>query len=682
MNRKEFLKSCVGGLALAAMAAKVRVVDFRLSSAKVLVGNYLVTAPTGIAFIVNDEAAFVMDFAGVNERPGLAAPDDSFHQVEGDVTIEWGRTGDAIVARMTCSEPTNVRIRLSRESWPGFISRFASANSGVTGEADLKDGRKLTWRLETRPRPLSVTETEVSLAVAPNAPAHFVAGLGGLPSFDTVDDLLTTAKNRYLARRPVAAGDWDDFVGAIAENLNNSRIYSSDDRVVAHTVSRAWAEGKPNNAPLFCWDSFFNGLLASLDDPRTGRQTIRSILSWAAPQGFVPNFAHWDRNPSRYPNRICSVRSQPPVGALCVWKMHQRWPGLDFLQEVYPKLAKWHAWWFAARDGNHDGLLEWGSDGQDAFEANYETGWDDTPAFEGAKMAGNTLNANAVDLNSLYTMDAEYLALIADALGARDDALAYRRERTAMIRRINDRLWNEELGVYCSRYWDEGGKPGAFLTRLTPMNFYPLIAGAADQPRAERVLKLMTDPKKFWGRWVIPTLPYDDPLWPKQDYWRGKVWAPVNYLVFQGLKRYASPELQAEFARKSVEIFMRNWTARRVCGENFLSTTGDQSSDPHYTWGALMCLVGLESIVDLDNDGRIKTGRGLKENLELNNIPIGGQLRRISVANGRVDVQPQPKSKLLGRLFPIPESYRTGIQAPEILCEFPLPGYFQRGIVE
>jgi putative isomerase len=232
---------------------------------------------------------------------------------------------------------------LSRESWPGFVSRFTPVNSGVTGETELKDGRKLTWRLETRPKPASTTTGEVSVAVAPGAPARFVAGFGDLPAFDKVDDLLAAAKKSYLARHPVATGDWGDFVGPIAENLNNSRIYSSDDRVVFHTVGRGWANGKPNNAPLFGWDTFFNGLLASLDDPETGRQTIRSILAWAAPDGFVPNFAHWDHNPGRYPNRLCHVRSQPPVGALCVWKMHQRWPDVDFLREVYPKLVRWHA---------------------------------------------------------------------------------------------------------------------------------------------------------------------------------------------------------------------------------------------------------------------------------------------------------------------------------------------------
>jgi len=78
--------------------------DSSKAPSRVRIGNYLVTAPTGIAFVADDAAAFVLDFGGVNERPGLAAPDDSFHQLDGDVNIEWGRTGDAVVARLTSSK--------------------------------------------------------------------------------------------------------------------------------------------------------------------------------------------------------------------------------------------------------------------------------------------------------------------------------------------------------------------------------------------------------------------------------------------------------------------------------------------------------------------------------------------------------------------------------------------------
>jgi len=82
------------------------------------------------------------------------------------------------------------------------------------------------------------------------------------------------------------------------------------------------------------------------------------------------------------------------------------------------------------------------------------------------------------------------------------------------------------------------------------MNFYPLIAGVPDSSRPGGVLKLMTDPKKFWGQWVLPTLPYDDPLWPTQDYWKGQGLGTRSITLFSRLKRYASHRIAGLFAAK------------------------------------------------------------------------------------------------------------------------------------
>ena len=149
-------------------------------------------------------------------------------------------------------------------------------------------------------------------------------------------------------------------------------------------------------------------------------------------------------------------RSEPPVAALCIWKMHQRYPDdLDFLREVYPKMVAYHAWWPKYRDAKGDGLLEWGSSAGDFQSAQYETGWDDNLHYQSALMHGKTMNCYAVDLCSMWSIDAHYLALIADALGKGDDAARFRRDESDMNRRINEKLWNDKLGVYCSRFWDD-----------------------------------------------------------------------------------------------------------------------------------------------------------------------------------------------------------------------------------
>jgi glycogen debranching enzyme len=152
----------------------------------------------------------------------------------------------------------------------------------------------------------------------------------------------------------------------------------------------------------------------------------------------------------------------------------------------------------------------------------------------------------------------------------------------------------------------------------------------------------MTDPAQFWGDWVLPTVSRQDPLFFQQGYWNGTIWGPVNYLVFQGVKRYAPPEVEATFAQKSVHLFMNTWQATGQCAENFLSLNGKVGGDQHYTWGALMCLIGLESVVDIGDDGVPKAGPGYNERVELTNLPIGGKPYRVSLRPGKPNVTITP----------------------------------------
>jgi glycogen debranching enzyme len=735
-----------------------------------IIGNVLRGAPCGIAWVVNNDAAFVMDTGGPYVA-GTAAPDDSYHlykfrQGSANVTLEWGRVGDNVVGRISSDQQIDLKIMLS-SGWPNWTSTFSGTADGATGVAS-SGGGQVNWTLKTSPAPTSSSSSNVTVSLAPDSPVKFVAGLSSLPDFASVDDTLEKAQEKYSATRPQASGDWGDFVGAIADNMNNSKLYANNNHMLAHSVSRHWS-GSANGSPYFCWDSFFTANLAALDDPVVARNTVRAILSCQSPEGLVPNFGHWDRA-----GGTSMDRSQPPVGSLCVWKMHQRYPDdLDFLKEVYPKFVLWHDWWPKYRNAKGDDLLEWGSSNKGDFQAaQYETGWDDNLHYQGAAMDGATMNCYSVDLSSMWAMDAHYMALLADALGQTADAVRFRKDEADMNKRINDKLWNDNLNTYCSRYWDDvetqtrvdssafgagfdgeyftdenlqnsagshhddkidfnwRDKPpidsvpsgdhwsarwkgtftppttgsyrfsasaddgvrvivngntviddwsihgarektadmsltqgqsvpvvveyyqheqgselhffvtqmtpthGAFLTRLTPMNFYPLSSGAPDADRAKRVLSVLTDPTKFWGQYLLPTLAYDDPDWHIQEYWRGDIWGPTNYITWVGIKKYASPGQIAEFADRSVELFMREWLAHGVCSENYLSTDGTHNHDPHYTWGALLDLIGLESIVDVDDSGQIVLNGTMNKNITLSHIPLLGKYYDVKVTPG------------------------------------------------
>ena len=644
---EQMKKWCLTTICLAMSAT------FTISATDVLIGNFYYSAPNGIAFIWADEAAFVIDpVLGENRRmailfedkeegfaqahlandynAGICAPDDSYHRMVLEqsnnnlIEYEWARIGNAAVGRITADKADVIRFDLSK-NWPGFSSTFSKTDQGLKGVAQSSAG-EVAWQMQTNCPITAFDGSSVTYAFDDyRHPMLFVAGFGTLPSLDEVNQIIDKAAETYEANRPKAIAPSGDLVGAMTNNLNNTRLYCSDEHITFIPVSRSFGVKNANQGPIFLWDSFFNGLMATYGNPEMAKATFRAVLHGALPNGMIGNVRHWSMGPS-------TGNSQPPVGSMCIWRSHLLRPDLEFLREAYPILKAWNAWWMKYRNPRKNGLLAWGAENGSLQIAMYETGWDDTPHFQGAEMIGKTMNVYAVDLCALWAMDAHYLSLIAQALGDEQAAAQHQRDADEMNKRINEHLWNEELGIYCSRFFDnEDGSPGAFLTKLAPLNFYPLISGAASQEQARRALQIMSDPEQFWGEWVIPTLSKREPEFHRQRYWSGNIWGPANYLTWLGLKRYASDELKAEYAQKCVHLFMNNWLGAGYCGENYFTLNGRVCSNPNYTWGALLCLIGIESVIDMTDDGTIVRGTGYNEPVRLENIVLDGKSFTIAV---------------------------------------------------
>lgn len=373
-------------------------------------------------------------------------------------------------------------------------------------------------------------------------------------------------------------------------------------------VSRNWCLHDDNFGDyiLFPWDTFLASLLAARRSKSLAYDNVRALLGEVTDRGLFPNLGA-GAGSSR-------DRSNPPVGAYCVWKHYEAFGDRDFLEEVYPALKRWHDWWFTARDGNGDGLLEWGSDDIEnlgpawwkphcAQAAKWESGMDNSPMYDEVPFndAANTLELADVALNSLYTQDCASLADIAEVLGHTDDANTLRAEYETMKAAINDSLWDEDNGIYDNRLWS-----GAFVGRYSPTCFYPLYAGVASQEQARRcVEEHLLNEEEFWGEWVIPAISRRDKEFPVQKYMRGRVWPPMNFLVYTGLRRYGFHNIADELARKSEKLFMNEWREKGHVHENYNAITGDGddvhpadpegSSDPIYTWGGLLALIALDA---------------------------------------------------------------------------------------
>lgn len=409
-------------------------------------------------------------------------------------------------------------------------------------------------------------------------------------SIDEIRSAIVVGRKAY-EQSITAAGKNGAIVDAIETTIGWDTIYEPQGKRVISPVSRVWCVNWGGYV-LFDWDTFFAATLASIGDRDLAYANALEILREETPAGFVPNFAR--------PGWKSYDRSEPPVGAIAVLGLYRQFHDRWFLEESFVPLMNWNRWWAAHRDTH--GYLAWGSDG-DAQPANigdrsagtwqgavYESGLDNSPMYDGAFYNPKThlLEVGDVGLMSLYIADCDALAEIADALNRKTEAKELR-DRSARYRAKLGTMWDEKAGIFLNRDLHTG----AAGARLSPTNFYPLLAGVSDAEQAKTMIeKHLLNPKEFWGDWVIPSIEKDDPAFADQNCWRGRIWGPMNYLVYLGLQKYDDAETRRAFAEKSYELFLKEWKKSGHVHENYNAMLGSsddvKNSDRFYHWGALL----------------------------------------------------------------------------------------------
>jgi len=433
----------------------------------------------------------------------------------------------------------------------------------------------------------------------PVSSPYFAADLTGPVGISTgkrrtlaeIESIVARQQHAY-EESVAAAGTKGPILDAIQTTLGWDTIYDpSHDRVIS-PVSRLWSVGWGGYV-LFDWDTFFAATLASIGDRDLAYANAIEILREETPEGFVPNYA-------RAGNWKSSDRSEPPVGSITVLGLYRQFHDRWFLSEAYAPLLRWNRWW--DRHRQIQGYLAWGSDPENEpvnlddtsrgthQGAEYESGLDNSPMYDGTFYSpqNHLIEYADVGLMSLYIADCDALAEMARILDRPEDQKELT-ARAARYRASLATLWDPQRGIFLNKDLHTG----RFNTRFSPTNFYPLLARAATPQQARAMIdKHLLNPEEFWGRWVIPSIARDDPAFPDQNYWRGRIWGPMNYLVYLGLRNYDDPTTRRQFAQKSYDLFLQEWREHRHVHENYNAITGSgddvSSSDRFYHWGALL----------------------------------------------------------------------------------------------
>ena len=580
------------------------------------------------------------DWYWMVSRVGPHAPDGSYARVEFDLEaepspesapsastliLEWSRRDEAVALRATVKAPGSLEV-IGDAPW-GWEGRWGEVGGGWCARLKgLEVAAVFSAGMEAcqAPDPGSgeiarglEVEEGVTGRVAMVAVWGGGDGVGGaVRLLGQADAWIDAAHADWERRRPRSMEAWPDLIESIADNLMWTVLLQPETGRLYTPAGRRWifpkpcaegaepTPGEPDDWTVFGWDTFFNALQLATTSGELAWSTLLAGTQSRYPNGNVPN---WRSRHGGTPDR-----SQPPIGSFAALRLHHIHPDLDALATAYPGLLAWCDWWVAdkggrpRREGLTPGLLSWGSDDElvpgpdhvppwerDASghqRAAWESGQDDLPLWDEAQWDPDReiLAMSAVDLCSYRALDLECLSRIARILG--DDRTAHRldteyRRVTAIINRT---LWSDSAGLYLDEL------PSGPSTRVAASNFLPLIAGVPSPAQARRMVETLRDPSRFWGERVLPTISRDDPAFADQQYWRGAIWPPMNYLVLQGLRRYGFHELAAELARKGAAMFLADRRRTGMCRENFDSRTGRGCGQRFQSWGPLFSLGALE----------------------------------------------------------------------------------------
>lgn len=531
-------------------------------------------------------------------HPGPHAYDGSYT----DLTLTWkGRSfrvqsatdaGDLVLLiTPVASTIEKGRLPVTAVISFGFLwNRPGSVVALPEGMEAQTSGRRISFFVDgARTTAFNAPVSDPYFALNLNGPVALSSGK--CRSVAQIESILATQLEAYT-RSNEKAGQTATIAGAIQTVLGWDTIFDPEHQRVISPVSRLWSVSWGGYV-LFDWDTFFAASMASIGDHDLAYADAIETLNELTPAGFVPNYARAGEWKS-------GDRSEPPVGAITVLglyqKFHERW----LLRDTFSRLLAWNRWWAAHRDVK--GYLVWGSDKNgepvDTDDdsrgtlqgARYESGLDNSPMYDDVPFdqeSGRMMLAD-VGLMGLYVADCDALAQIAHELGKAAEAKELT-ERANLYRTKLRTLWDEKTGLFLNKNL----VTGELSPRISPTNFYPLLARAATAEQASRMVREHLDnPSEFGGDFVLPSIARDDPAFKDQNYWRGRVWGPMNYLVYLGLRNYNEPEARKELAKKSLNLFLKEWNTNGHVHENYNSILGEgddiSSSDRFYHWGALL----------------------------------------------------------------------------------------------
>lgn len=396
-------------------------------------------------------------------------------------------------------------------------------------------------------------------------------------------------------------GEHSEAYTAMKTCLAWNTIYECEHDRICSPVSRIW-NLKYGGYVLFDWDSYFAALMASLEDKELAQLNAIAITDEVTEDGFISNY-------SCPFNQKIYDHSQPPVGSFVCLEIYKRYPEQWFAEHVFPVLLNWNRW-FSENRMTEEGYLCWGSNPivpqfgtyREFHRHNvlqgaiFESGLDNTPMYDGMGFdpERHIMLLADVGLMGMYILDCRCLIELAQITG-NEGVIAELQARKAKVEDALTSLWDDDYGMFLNKDLRDGS-----LSRcISPTNFYALNADCVTEVQKRRMMdEHFYNPDEFWGEYIMPSCTRDHPAYPEQDYWRGRIWAPTNYLAYVAMKYAGLKKECADLAGKSEALLLKEWRLQGHVHENYNGDNGlgcdVLRSDRFYHWGGLLAYIAID----------------------------------------------------------------------------------------
>jgi len=298
----------------------------------------------------------------------------------------------------------------------------------------------------------------------------------------------------------------------------------------------------------YYWDTYFTAL--GIDDEKLVCGMLDNLIFMFEKFGMIPNG-------NRY---YLTSRSQPPVLTSLIFHIYEKYEkpkswlkknivvakneySQVWTSKVHPQMHKVHETLSRYYDINsmHD-------------LAELESGWDMTPRFK-----RQCLDYLPIDLNCLlyrYEKDFEKAAnILGDVSEARIWNYAAKQRQTA----VSKLMWHKRKAFFFDYNYAEDGLSNVWSLA----GYYALWAGLATDKQAEKLVKNLHRFEKKGGlSATTETLMYPELFGSSKTQWAyPNCWAPLQYIVIEGLEKYGY--------KKEAERIARTWL--KTCNDWYVA---------------------------------------------------------------------------------------------------------------